>query len=177
MIIEGEWDKAIQTWIIPHPKEKVLIQWNQIYACDYCSKKDKEGTVPDYYHIHHIKDTINTDYFADLDHLKTYLTKTQNDFLTKETTKDTPEPENMSDQTTSLKFAIWKPKQKKYPKGAIILKFVETHGGIRVRVVNNLGQNTPNGALFFIKKNIRVYEHVDPSLGLSLVQNNRLTVK
>ena len=151
--------------------------WKQIYACVDCSEKDTEGSIADYYHIYHIKDTINNEHFTDLKHVYKYLDEIQNDYSADKPEKDQIEPEDMSDYIPPVHFAIWTPHKKKYPKDAIILKLIDTNGGVRVRVVNNLGANIPNGALFFIKRNIRVYEHVNPKFGIELIQNNRIVVK
>ena len=177
MIIEGSFEDQSKTWLIPHPIEMALSNQKAIYTCIECSKKDQEGAIPDYYHIYHLIDDLNKcKEFDTKEGLILHLNKLA---LLHQTELNKPKeiPEDMSEPTKPVFFEIWKPGKKTYKENALILKFIEMGGGVRCRIVNQLGNNIPNGALFFINKNVRLYDHVNPDFGMTLIQNNRLDVK
>ena len=177
MIIIGTFGDTSQTWLIPHSMEVGLALQKAIYTCVKCSKKDKEGTNPEYYHIYHLADNIaETKNFDTQKELKLHLNKLA---LLHEAELNKPKeiPEDMSEPTKPVFFEIWKQGKKTYKEGALILKFIEMGGGVRCRVVDRLGNHIPNGALFYINKNVRLYDHVNPDFGMTLIQNNRLDIK
>lgn len=83
-------------------------------------------------------------------------------------------PEGFDAAPTKTIFALWEKDKTDYPDNTLIIRFIETHGGLRCRIVNKYGNNIPNGALFFIKTNIKLYDHINPDFGIDLVENNRL---
>jgi len=178
MIIEGEINPGQSIgWTIPHGTEVTLENKKAIHSCSDCSEKDLQENQKPYYHIYHLKDISGIKPFYTKDTLVTYIEEAAAKYAKQKEETNSIIAEDMSDEVKPVSFAIWKPNTKKYPTGALILKFIEVYGGIRVRVVNNKGIHIPNGALFFINKNIRVYDHVSPDFGIDLIQNNRLVVK
>ena len=82
-------------------------------------------------------------------------------------------PPDNEETESKIKFAVWG-RKKNYTDDELIIKLVNVNGGVRVRVVDKNGKNLPSGALFFIRNKVILYENINPELGLTLVQNNRL---
>ncbi len=160
---------------IPQEQEQKLLMWDQIYECSECSIKALTNAP-----IYHIKDEIS-DAFTDWKQ----LSKSVHKFLEKEKKKTdifgttstanylnvmNGPPNNVE---SKIKFAVWG-KKKNYTDDELIIKLVNVNGGVRVRVVDKNGKNLPSGALFFVRNKVILYENINPELGLTLVQNNRL---
>lgn len=148
--------------------ENLLVVWNQTYICDECTNSYKEQS-------YHLKDTLNKEVFKSWHELDKWLSKKKETYNKQQPLKPNKEPITKNIKDTTKKLAIWGYK-KNYTEDEIILKFIETHNGIRCRVVDQKGNNIPNGALFFLKDHIIIYEHVNPDIDITLVQNNRINV-
>ncbi len=160
--------------------EKMLLAWEQINPpCKGCDILEPDNA-PNY----HLSTKISKA-FKDWKHLDTWM-KTHID-MHKHTKSITDYTSNIStihedvltetiekpNDEPKIKFAVWG-HQKNYSDNELIIKLINVNDGIRVRVVDKHGKNLPNGALFFLRNKIILYENINPNLGLTLVQSNRL---